>query len=468
MWRIRNPEYPDQLLALQPYQWDFALSESFATGEFGGWGAGKTTSGVGYIAVNAYRAPSRTNHLAVLPSYPMMKEWLEEVLLPAFQDVIIGHNRDRRVIYLPEGKKLLYRSAHIPRAIQMSNVVSVYLDEPHLMKREVFRHIVARARKKGSDIRIGLASLPKIGWLSEEFEGKDDAERRCLHVRTEQNRHNHPDYVRNLKKACPKSMWPCYLGGQFVPMGGTVYAEYGEGHIIAWRYNGRWVVMIDGSHSRPVTNISIDPSGRRPHVTWFQRIPKAAKMPGGWEAKREVSCCIDEIYPDGRYKGITVKRLCEMIKKRKGPDGEPYKLDCAVVDPASKAFQETGGESVLAQLERYLGIPVVYLTGQRVVLGVQHVQLALEPSVGHPFLYFSDYLKENPDPCCGYGDPEQNRERSVLKAMPGYSFPEEKDGRLPEEPHHDDIFSHAVDTVRYHVRYFYPEDRLSAEAWSAF
>lgn len=471
MWQIQNPEEPGQLLAWQRYQLDFATSPGFATLASGGWGSGKTAAGLGFIAFNLWRSPPRSTGIAVLPSYPMMKEWLEETFLPAFERVVVGINKDRRVVYLPGGRKMLYRSAHVPKTIQMSNASWCYVDEPHLMKREAWRHIVGRVRKAKSDIRIGLASLPKMGWLSEEFNERSDLQRRCLYFETEQNRHVHQDYVRNLRRVCPASMQDCYLRGRFVPAGGSVYPMFGDGSVIPWRYGP--VTMKDGSRTEPVVNLAVDWSPRRPHVLWIQRVPPGARMPGGWATTREVSIVVDEMFPDGRYQPITVKRLCAMAYQRRpytglaSVDHQPYPLECFVCDPAGKAVQATSGESEIIQAQRYLdGLPSAYLTGQRVMVGVQHVQLALEPMDSHPFLFFAESLRDNPDPCGGYGDPDENRERSVLRAMAGYSFPEEVDGRLPDEPFHDDVFSHACDCVRYHVRYFYPADRLTAEAWT--
>ena len=147
-------------------------------------------------------------------------------------------------------------------------------------------------------------------------------------------------------------------------------------------------------------------------------------------------------------------------RPRRCPPGsnQPYPIKWAVVDPAGKAVQSTSGESEINQARKYLGVPVLFLTGQRIKVGVQHVQLALDPVEGHPFLYFSKSLVDRAvDPV----------ERSVINAMGGYSYPEAKDGKLIDEPVHDDVFSHAADCVRYYVAYFHPVDRLTTEVWSA-
>ncbi len=466
-WPLRNPDDPDRLLSPQRYQLDFALSPAYATLMAGGWGSGKSFAGLLFCAWSSWSSPPGSVGIAIQPNFPMMEEWLQEQLLPAFERITIHHDIKRRFLVLPGRRKLYYKSAHDPRKVQISNASWVYLDEPHLMKREIWTHAVARARKKGARLRIGLTSLPKIGWLSEYFAGKNDGEYRCMHAKTAWNRHVSETYVRNLKRACPRRMWPAYLEGQFVPTGGTVYPEFDpKVHVIPWRFSES-VQMADGSHSRPQVNLVMDPSTRRPHVLWAQRVPKGARMPGGWETKREVTVFSDEIYPDGQYRGVIYRRLCNWVKRREPAGyGRPWPFGEAVVDPAAGQRDMSAtqvNESGITQLERYLGVPILYRTGERIKIGIQHVQLALDPAEGHPFIFFADSMRNPPDDDL---TPEQQRQRSVLNAVPGYSYKDEKDGRLSEEPYHDDVFSHACDDVRYHTRFYYPEDQLELEKWS--
>jgi len=413
-------------------------------------------------------SPPGTAGMVLQPTHQLLEEYLQRTLLPSFKKIIVHHDIGRRVIHLPGQRLLYYRSGHVPERIQMSDLTYLLLDEPHLMVRKAFENAVARAREADTRLRILLTTLPKIGWLSEEFEGRDDSERRAMHVRTYDNRFATEQYIRNLRSFCPAHMHACYLEGQFVASGGSVYAMYDEKrHVIPWQF-GRYVQMEDGSHSRPVMNYVFDWSPRRPHVLWMQRVPKGARMPGGWVTKREVSICVDEIYPDGKYTPVHVRRLCRIAKARKSPDAMigAWPAEEAVCDPAGKAVQATSGESEIIQAQEELGVPVNYLYGQRVKVGVSHVQLALDPLDGHPYLFFAESLKHNPDPVCGYGSAQQNKLRSVLKAMPGYSYSETQDGKAPDEPYHDDTFSHAADDVRYHCRFYHPVDRLTAEVWT--
>jgi hypothetical protein len=459
MWPLLNPDvdWRNEALHFQPYQLDAALTQHFATLAAGGWGSGKTTAGLGFLATSAMMSPPNTAGMAIQPTFDLMNIWLEQVLIPAFRNIIKYHDRGNKKIHLPGNRILYYRTGHIPERLQLSNLTYLFLDEPHLMKRKIFENAVARARKMKGRLRILLTSLPKIGWLSENFDGNDDPDYRCMHMSTYENKHLPKKYISRLEAACPKHMHPAYLGGQFVPAGGSVYSMFEEDrHVIPWEFRRR-VRLVDGYEVEVPINYAIDWGRRRPHVLWMQRVPRGTLMPGGWATRRETTICADEIYPDGRYGALTVQRLCIKARDRK-PVGDPlpYAAREAISDPAGRAEQSTSALSEVTIAHR-----------DRVKVGVEHVHLALDPFVGEPYLFFAKSLKSNPDPCAGFGTPEKNRQRAVINAMQGYSYPEKGGDELPDEPHHDDVFSHAVDCVRYHIRHYYPTDRLSADVWSA-
>jgi hypothetical protein len=463
---LLNPKDPAQRLQFQREpdtpQLEFAASPAFATLACGGWGSGKTTGGLGFLFLSAMLNPKGTTGMAIQPTHQLMNEWLETELLPSFRPLIRHQDIGRRVIHLPGGRRLLYRSGHKPERLQLSNLSYLYLDEPHLMSEKIFLNAIARARdSRAAHLRIGLTSLPKIGWLSRQFKSdEENPHHRVMHIATDQNKHLHPDYITNLRRACPARMERCYLGGQFVPGGGSVYGyEFGSGerHVIDWGFQP-WVRMR-GNQVVPDCGVSIDWASRRPHVLFWQRIPAGVKTPMGWTTEKEISICIDELYPPGEYRAITVRHLCNLILSKCPPGSDrPYPLRWAVVDPAGKAIEATSGTSEINQAQKFLGFPVLYQTGRRIKIGIQHVQLALEPIIGRPTLFFAKHLVDN------VADPV---ERSVISSMAGYSYPESADGKAPDEPVHDDTFSHACDCVRYYVDYFHPVDRLSTEVWSA-
>jgi len=449
-------------LELSQTQFDFASSPAFATLMAGGWGSGKSTAGLAFMLISAYANPPGTTGMAVQPTYQLLNEWLDTQFLPSFAGLIRVHNIGKRYVVLRGNRKILYRSGHEPKRLQLSNLSWLYLDEPHLMKREVFLNAIARARDVRSRLRIGLTSLPKIGWLSDEFLARDDEERRILHARTEENLHLHPDYARNLRSACPARMQACYLEGQFVPAGGTVYPEFEEKtHLIDWKYSPS-VKLRTGQLVDTTLSVAIDWSPRRPHVLFIQHIPIGAVMPGGWVTEKPTSIVVDEILPDGEYQAITVQRLCKEILSRENPlSGQTYRVNDAVVDPAGKAVEATSGVSEIIQAEKYLGIPIHFRTGERIKVGVTHTKMLLEPVDGRPQLYFARTLKTKP-----YDPRGARRSRHIVHAVQGYSYPD-KDSMAPDEPYDDDITTHAVDCLRYFVRFYHPVDNLAVKYWSA-
>lgn len=430
---------------------DFAYSRADHTGYFGGWGSGKTVAGVVFLAACVETSPPNSAHVAIFPTYSMLKQWLIEAALPILGGSVLRYDGGSNTLLMRDGKRIVCMSGHEPTKIQATNASSVYMDEAHLMSEGVWHHAIARARKKGSKIRVGLTSLPKLGWLSDKFNGKNDASYRAMHVRTEDNPYVDAGYVERLKRGCPKRMWPAYLEGQFVATGGVVYPEFERNrHIIPW--------PATAGARRPVIGLGTDISMRRPHVIWFERVPVGTLMPGGWLTDREVSVAVDEIYPDGEYRAWTIERLAEAIKRRSRETG--YIPSEVIIDPAGlqRGLHASGpgvNQSTVTMLQEALQIPIGYRTGERVRVGIQHVQLALDPSVGHSYLFFSDKLLEpKDDELTLY----TQRSRSVIPSLEAYSYEEDRRGRLADEPFHDDLASHACDALRYWVRHSYAMD----------
>jgi len=455
------------LIRYLDHQNRFMWSKSRNTYLGGGWRSGKSYGGIGFCSVSMNFNPGCAG--AILePDYKMLEDFLENKFKPAFAPYILGEKRTHFLyrIFLKRDITVLGLSGHNLDKLEQFELAWLFADEAGLMKRDLFVRANARVNDpKAGRPRIGYAGTPKIGWMSDVFEGRDDDQRLCIHAKTTSNPYLTQEFVDGLHASCPKRLRAALMDGRFVPGGGVVYPEFDRSrHVIPWKYS-EYVRMADGSHSRPVVNIVIDWSPRRPHVLWIQRVPKGAIMPGGWEAKREISVIVDEIYPDGEHQSITVHRLCSMIKRRRPPGYDaPWPVSEAVVDPAGKAEHATSGESEITQAENYLGIPILCRFGERIKVGIQHVQLALDPSVGHPFLLFSSYLDKNPDPTMGHG--EINTRRAVLNAIEAYAYKEDRDGRLPDEPHDDDVTTHAMDDMRYHIRYYYPVDIMPIDSWS--
>lgn len=449
MWTLRNPEDQTQALVAQAYQWDFATSKAAATLMSGGWGSGKSYAGLLYCSIAAQQSPPGSIGIAAQPNFPMMNEWLQSQLLPAFRDIIVHHSVKDRCLHLPGDRKLYYRSAHIPQNIQMTNAVWAYLDEPHIMRPQVWEHLVARVRKKvapGKRLRVGLTSLPRVGWLSDEFdnaeyEGEGTDKRRILYAETAWNHHLDDGYSANIKSVTPSRMWPAYLGGRFVSLGGTVHDVFDPRmHIIPWQYRPT-MTLKNGGRAASEVQYAIDWGINNPHVLFVQMVPALAQHPDGWWFDTDVHVAIDEIYPDGEHATITTERLCLEAKARAKSKG--YRMTMAVGDTAGDNRQSTSGETDFIIARRVLGVPVMGMP-QPKRSGIQTVNAMLDPVLSHPRLYFARSLVTSP-----YDANPKRRRRGIAHATQALSFKRGPDGRMTEEAEKDGVTDHATDAMRY-------------------
>lgn len=465
-WPLLDPK-TNQLMQPMWYQLDFALSRSFATGFFGGWGGGKSYGGLVASAISSQLSAPNSAGIVMQPSFPMMSEWLNEQFLPAFAKIIVHHAVGQRCIYLPGDRRIYYKSGYDPTAIQMTNASWVYVDEPHLMGPEVWKHLVARARDARSKPRILLTTLPRVGWLSEVFDhveyrtGEGTPDYRAIHVETGWNKYLDPGYVQHLKGSCPRRMWRAYLGGQFVPLGGSVYPEYNPAvHAIPYTYRSH-VELPSGVKVRAPVTLAIDYSPRNPHILFIQRMPAGVLLPRNvkgppLETTKEVDIVIDELYPDGMYQAWSTERLCSFALAHARKRG--YDCDEVVQDVAGNAVQSSSGESDAAIARRVLGLPVLGCV-QGITAGTAHVKLALEPLVGHPTLFLARaHLVDKP-----FDSDEKRIGRSLHRALQAYSYSSEARPGQEALPVKDGVSDHACDCVRYHVYYHRRNDRLSAD-----
>jgi hypothetical protein len=461
--RILSPFEPGKGLVFCKHQQPIVLPQSKVTFAAGGWRSTKTVGGLGFcanmIATNPGRPGAPATGIVVLPTSKILYEFRDLLFKKAFAHLITWEDRGQGVIYLRNDTRVVFLSGHVPERIEWYTAAWAYGDEIGLMKETVFGRLAARL----SDMRchnrkILFTGVPYNGWLRREFDGKDDAHRKILNLRTCDNPYLDDEYIENLRASVPKRLADCYLNGLFVAEGDVVWPEFDRRiHLIPWSYQRTMKDTKGYSHEIEV-GLSMDWGSRKPHILFVAHIPAGIPMPGGWVTEREIAVVVDQIYPDGKHTGgVTVKRLCEAAKRRIAKNGKTYPIAWAVGDPAGKSVQSTSGESEIIQAARYLGVNILTKNGQRVKVGIQHVKHALEPLVGKPYLYFSRDLLEEADP----------KERSVLACMENYAYIAEHDGKLDEDPEHDDTYSHGADCVRYHTTYFYADDVLTGRIWDA-
>jgi len=455
--KILNPFDPGKALGFCTYQRPLIMPEAKITLGAGGWRSTKTVGALGFcanmIATNPGKPGAPSTGLVILPTQKILNEFRDMLFRQAFAPLITHEDLGQGVIYLCNDTRVVFLSGFVPERIEWYTAAWAYCDEAGLLKETVLRRLQARiSDKRCKNRRILFTGVPYNGWLRREFDGKDDAQRKIIHLRTEDNPYLDDEYIQDLRAIVPARLAECYLHGQFVSDGDVVYPEFSRAiHIIPWTYQP-FVTDRAGRRHHVDTGGVIDWSPRRPHVLVVAHIPPNVDLPGVGVTERETSVVVDELYPDGRYNSITVRRLCSAIRQKHGKTtGKPYPLSWIVCDPAGASAQSTSGESEIMQAEKFLDLRILYKYGQRIKVGIQHVKLALEPLVGRPYLYFSsDLLKNVATPV----------ERSVIAAMENYAYSAEKEGKLDDEPDHDDVYSHAADDVRYHETYFHAVERL--------
>ncbi|MCK5805354.1 MAG: hypothetical protein KAI66_21165 [Lentisphaeria bacterium] len=216
-------------------------------------------------------------------------------------------------------------------------------------------------------------------------------------------------------------------------------------------------------HLGPVVPV-IDWSPRTPHVLAMQLISPGMMLPGSdyelttLEASHRWAAMIavGEMIPDGSKQAVTVDHLADGVASM-GFDfsGFPREFVC---DPAGAAVEAGAGESAITIFQRRTGLVARYSTApaeRSIANGIDCVRRMLEPMDGTPRFYVSSEVARRAKRL-----PKHLRGRSVVNALPGYSYDEPKDGRpVNQLPIKDGVTDHACDCVRYAVVAYFPSAR---------
>lgn len=453
-----DPKYASRMLVPQPHQWQFVTSPSYATYFAGGYGSGKSFALVAWLAMTAFMNPPDTEGLLVLPTYKMLSQFLNRALLPSFKHLIVEHKIGNGVLHLHGGRRLTYRSGHDPTLVEGDNCAYAALDEAGLMKRDIYRKIVARVRDERSPYpRIGLTGVPFTGtWLQDVFEGRHDLKRSILQFPTHYNTQLPDGYIDNLKEAIPRRLWPLYLEGLFVTIGASVYPVFSaDRHVVSyeWKHEQRNRKL----RTRPAnTGVVIDPSPRNPHVLFVVLLEEGDYF-GPHIAQRRTALVFDELLPISDVElgedAIRTERLCQMIIDK------GYPIHWCIMDPAGKAVEATSGKHQVAIVSEMLDVNVEYTYDPRLRLienGIEMVERMLDPLSGMPCLLFAESLRYN------------HSRRAVLNAIQHYHYAEAKDGKpISNQPVKDGVTDHAMDDIRYLAINYFPQAPLSVRIFHA-
>ncbi len=437
VWGFRDPKDQSKTLGSLDSQDRFAYSDSFITYMAGGWGAGKSHGLLKYIEVSTFANPGCPGIL-IEPDYKMLRDFVNNKLRPAAKHLIVDESKQDNTIFMERGIRIIYLSGHNLDKLEQYEAAWLVGDEVALMGADLLHRSVARVRDpKAGHPRIGYAGTPHYGWLKEEFAGRNNANRRIIHVRTLDNPFLTKEAIDSMLANVPASLQKAYIEGQFVPPGGQVYPELDRNvHVIPWNPDSRLktVAVIDWAY-------------RTPHVLIAQMLPKGYELRGKM-LPNGGAVVVAELYPEN----IRTEDLCKRTKQL------GYQIHEACADPAGEGKDASSGMDQIQIAKKILGVPIKYTNNARLRLirnGIEHVGRALMPASGVPMLYFSEQVAE------------AKHGRAVVNAMEAYSYPQDKDGKpVSNEPIKDGIVDHACDCVRYLVINHFPVIRLQSRVRS--
>ena len=465
-WRLRNPFFADKPLVPLPHQWELAHSQSRDTFLAGGWGSAKTAGGLLFCEQAAWENPG-TIGLVVFPVYRLLRNFLNRYLRPAFKEIIKSEVKGDYEIHLVNGSTIVWISGHNLELIEAYTAAWAYVDEVGLFKRDVFERITARTRDpKAKRIRRAYTGTPHYGWLKDEFDKRDDADRKIIHASTRDNPYTPKEFKESLYLNCPARLRHAYIDGHFVPPGGSVYPEWDIGD----NGDGRHVIDFAPDFSLPIVPV-IDWSARTPHVLIAQLIPEGYVIPGrGTMAKLDprhkyaAAVILDELIPDGTYQAYTIERMAQEVRAL----GYRFAGEF-VCDPAGTAKEATSGTSAIQQFAEYMHLRPRFrlkAADRLIANGIDMVKRMLEPMDGIPRLYVSRYCYDKAEALQGNQATKHLAPRSLVYAMGAYSYPEIISGKaVKSDPVKDGITDHACDTLRYLVINYFNSTRLTVRRY---
>ena len=425
---LRDPRDLDRPYRPRQHQWDFATCPAAETFLAGGWGSGKSLALSQFLAISAFRNPPETEGAVVLPTGKLLRNFIDGIIRPTWGPIVIDENKNDGILYLQGGRKLRYISGHVPQRIEAYTLCYAGVDEPGLMSSLVREKINARTRDpRATWLRKGYTGVPVWGWLRDVFDGQHTRKRYIMHCSTFDNDTLTDEGRESILSGCPAYKRQAYIYGHFVPTGSLVYQVFSENperNLIDWEYS-----------KYHETIAIIDPGARMPHVLLAQVLPEGAELPGVGKLLRRAAVVFDEIIVGGPDMVVTTPQLCKYIRAK------GYPLVRAIADRASRGVEATSGTNTYKQLRKELGIPIQTPpeSMRSVRVGVEHVNLALAPMVGHPTLFFARHLADKRDA------------RSAIPAMRAYAYSTSEGKPVSDEPVKDGITDHAMDCIRYLV-----------------
>lgn len=211
-------------LSLLPGQRRLFESRSRIVALVGGYGAGKTR-GSAYKALQLILAnPGGLDGCFVEPTYTMVRDVALRGFQEAFADLNIPTHwkANDHILRVADRSNILLRSGDQPELLKGLNLAWAGMDEPAIMKKDVFEQLNSRLREpKATQRQLFMAGTPEgLNWFYEVCTDEKNAIE-VIKARTADNPHLPREYVESLLMRLTPEERQAYMEGEFVSFDGA-------------------------------------------------------------------------------------------------------------------------------------------------------------------------------------------------------------------------------------------------------
>lgn len=420
-----------------PGQAEIWHSDQFKGGLVGGWGSGKSE----YLALEAltcvYLNPGAPGALIAqthgdtkttllpkflryLPPHPDFPDQapIDKIDRTQLSPALDAVSLEDRWMRFTNGSTVTWGSADQRKGWMGATYGWAMADEIWLWPHDQWLKLVSRVRLPCPRPRIRFATNPSMGWMHDVCKHPSVY---VVHANTKQNVHNRDGYYDDMAEGMSEQAIRVMLGGEFLPMSGQVFEQYGEKNIKPWKYTPKLTVRA-----------CMDFGFRRPYVGFAQEA-------GG------SMIAFDEIVTQDRSTENIAHQICT----------RDYALEAIAVDPAGAGVSTTRGERDVDILRNILrkkwpSIRVIWQNDpalRSIPARIDMFRAAICDHTGHRRFFVSQELAEMRYPSGLMG---------IHQALLASIYPDKQGGISAEQPVKDGVSDHGRDSWNYYLTNFHP------------
>ena len=406
-----------------PYQREFHTSKAKYRAIIGGYGCGKTTTGVMEAIIQSLLYPNNLGLIGRADAVRLRLTTMEVLneLLPS--RLVVERNEHLRMITLINGSRIIYtgllEAYDSIEKIKSLNLGWFYIDQAEEIDENVFIELKNRLRRTPSGRCAWITANPRgKNWIykyfvsKEALSPKDNPEDwQYWKVSSYENKYLPQDYIEELEKL-PEHLYKVYVLGEFEGFKDNVFNVNWDDVIVNYQDFEDTVKNI-GWGDKAFFIAGIDYGFRNPTAILFIVLNHS----GIW--------VFDEIYRSE----MTIEDMVQAIKEKEELWGVKF---IYVIDPATKQRSALGGTSILDELSLYF----------QVIPGNNEIKISIARIQS---LFNQGKIKIT------------NNCKNLIKELKEYSWKEEADewqGKTQEKISTSKA-DHAVDALRYAINYLY-------------